>query len=258
MTGAEGRTTSGLLIVNADDWGLDAATTEAIAACFLAGRITSATAMVFMADSERAAVRALELGLPLGLHLNLSEPYTGSAVPEAVRARQARLAPRFGDRQRRRRRWLPTPGLGAAIEACVVDQLAQFEALYGRPPTHVDGHKHVQVSPSVARTPALSGYMLRRAFSDQPGARSPMALARRLRHHAVLRRSAGTDRFVPIWSLREELLAGREPRGLPPRTHDVVEVMAHPGSDRELPLLQTDAWGRVMAAAPLGTYEDLR
>jgi len=249
---------SGLLIVNADDWGLDATTTDAIVDCYAAGRITSTTAMVFMADSRRAAMRARELGLPAGLHLNLSEPFTGDGVPEPALTRQRQLVSRFGDRRRRLHRWLPAPWLGAAIERCVVDQLEEFETLYGRPPTHVDGHKHVHVSPTVARTPALSGFMLRRAFSDPPRARSPAALARRVRHRAVLQRPAGTDSFLPIWPMRHDLLLGREPAELRARPGEAVEVMAHPGLARERSLLLTDAWARVLSAARLGSYEDLR
>jgi hypothetical protein len=46
---------SGLLIVNADDWGGSEATTDAILATFEAGRITSTSGMVHMPDSDRAA-----------------------------------------------------------------------------------------------------------------------------------------------------------------------------------------------------------
>ena len=45
--------------------------------CLRQGRLTSASAMVFMADSVRAAEVARELDLDLGLHLNLSQPFTG-------------------------------------------------------------------------------------------------------------------------------------------------------------------------------------
>ncbi|MCZ4496850.1 MAG: hypothetical protein JWM25_1433 [Thermoleophilia bacterium] len=249
---------AGLLIVNADDWGLDAPTTDAIETCFRAGRITSATAMVFMADSQPAAARANELGLPVGLHLNLSQPYTAAGVPEGVEARHARLTTRFGDRGRRWRRWAPSPGASSVIAQIVVDQLREFEALYGSPPTHVDGHKHVQVSPSVARAPALAGIMLRRAFTDPPGTPAPLRVARAVRHRIALGRTPGTDRLLPLWTLREDLRAGRLPAGLALPLTDVVEVMAHPGLERELPLLMTDAWAQVLASAPLGTYADLR
>src|SRR5438034_11191976 len=65
-----------MLIVNADDWGRTAAETDAALACFSQGRITSVSAMVFMADSERAARIALEHGIPVGLHLNFTEAPT--------------------------------------------------------------------------------------------------------------------------------------------------------------------------------------
>lgn len=247
----------GLLIVNADDWGLDVATTDAIAECFAAGRVTSATAMAYMADSERAAALADSAGLPVGLHLNLSEPFTATTVPDDVRHRQAAIARQFGDRQRRWRRWVVDPTIRAQVEQCVRDQLARFEGLYGRPPTHVDGHKHVQVSPNVARTPALSGVPLRRAVSDPPGARSPMVLARRLRHRLALADHAGTDRFFSISSMRDELLAGRVPATLTLAKHEVVEVMAHPGAPAERALLVTDAWSTALAQVRLGTYADL-
>ena len=45
----------GLLIVNADDWGLDEGTNAAIVRCLQAGVVTSVSAMVFMRGSEAAA-----------------------------------------------------------------------------------------------------------------------------------------------------------------------------------------------------------
>ena len=48
-----------ILIVNADDYGWNRPTTEATLEAFRAGRITSATALMFMDDSERAAELAL-------------------------------------------------------------------------------------------------------------------------------------------------------------------------------------------------------
>lgn len=244
----------GLLIVNADDWGLDVATTDAIAECFAAGLVTSATAMVFMADSERAAALAGRIGLPVGLHLNLSEPFTAAAVPDPIRRRQAELVPRFGERGRRWRRWLPDPRIAQSVERAVVDQLEGFRELYGREPTHVDGHKHVHVSPTVAHTPALAQLMLRRAIGDAADSPSPLSVARRLRHRSVLSRTPGTDRFVAISNLRGELLGGSAP---PLGVGEAVEVMAHPGLPHERDLLMTAAWARVLGAARLGSYEDL-
>jgi chitin disaccharide deacetylase len=48
-----------LLIVNADDWGANAATSNAIRECWEARAVTSTSGMVFMADSKRAAQLAI-------------------------------------------------------------------------------------------------------------------------------------------------------------------------------------------------------
>src|ERR1700742_3119003 len=67
-----------LLIVNADDLGWNRGATDLTIASFGAGQVTSATALVHMEDSERAATLAREHDLPTGLHLNLSDPFTGT------------------------------------------------------------------------------------------------------------------------------------------------------------------------------------
>ena len=69
-----------MLIVNADDWGRSVAETDAALTCFSQGRVTSVTAMTFMADSERAAGIALRHDIPVGLHLNFTEPLTAPGV----------------------------------------------------------------------------------------------------------------------------------------------------------------------------------
>src|SRR3954466_1738825 len=66
-----------MIIINADDWGRSAAETDAALECYRAGRITSVTAMMFMADSERAAGLAEKYNLNVGLHLNLNLPFDG-------------------------------------------------------------------------------------------------------------------------------------------------------------------------------------
>src|SRR4051812_19076803 len=80
-----------MLIVNADDWGGWRDATDAAAACFRAGRITSATAMVFMEDSARGAGLAKDLGIEIGLHLNLTQEFTGAGVPTELQTAHARI-----------------------------------------------------------------------------------------------------------------------------------------------------------------------
>src|SRR4051812_44794927 len=77
------------VIVNADDWGAQAVTTDRILDCIRHGSVSSTSAMVFMEDSERAADVAREYGVSTGLHLNLTEAFTGTAVPSPLRDEHA-------------------------------------------------------------------------------------------------------------------------------------------------------------------------
>jgi len=67
---------TGALIINADDWGLDRSTTDRILECANRRVISSASGMVFMEDSERAAGLAREHRIDIGLHLNLTEAFS--------------------------------------------------------------------------------------------------------------------------------------------------------------------------------------
>jgi hypothetical protein len=56
----------GCLIINADDWGRDDRTTTRNLECFRRRVLSSASGMVFMEDSERAANIAQDQGLDIG------------------------------------------------------------------------------------------------------------------------------------------------------------------------------------------------
>lgn len=132
------------LIVNADDLGVCAARDAGILAAFAAGAVTSASLLVNAPRAAEAARQALAAGLPLGLHLNLSE---GRPC-----ANGGTLAGSDGD-------FLGRHGLRAALAAGAVahgdlarEIRAQFDAfiaLTGELPGHVDGHQHCHVEAPV-------------------------------------------------------------------------------------------------------------
>src|SRR5881296_2959155 len=82
---------TGVLIVNADDWGRDCRTTGRILDCALRGAVSSVSAMVFMEDSERAATLARERGIDVGLHLNFTTSFSASGCPAGLVDRQQEL-----------------------------------------------------------------------------------------------------------------------------------------------------------------------
>jgi predicted glycoside hydrolase/deacetylase ChbG (UPF0249 family) len=124
------------LIINADDYALDASVDEAVLALARRGVVTATSAMVLSPRWPEAA-RRLDPGLlDGGLHLDLTSDF-------ATREGYGQPLPRLLARSVRR-------GLDAAeISRAVHRQLDLFELHAGRPPRFVDGHQHVHQLPGV-------------------------------------------------------------------------------------------------------------
>lgn len=210
--------------------------------------------MVHMADSERAASLARERALPVGLHLNVVEPFDDPSTPGPVRDRQSRLARRL--RKRRLRYWVYDPSLRADVEACVADQLERFRALYASEPTHVDGHEHAHLLANVLLARTLpSGTKLR--TSAQPGGGGAGGIARRARSRVIAARFCTPDHFFAVRGLVPELGGGGIEGALDLSSRASVEVMVHPGAADELALLRSERWSRLLAGRPLGSFAAL-
>jgi predicted glycoside hydrolase/deacetylase ChbG (UPF0249 family) len=162
------------LIVNADDWGLTRGVSEGILAAHRHGIVTSTTVLA-TADLDRQLVaRLLDSGLGVGLHVNLTlgRPLTrgGSLVDGDGRfvrdARRAAAGVTVGDARRE-------------IEA----QVAKFQKVFRRAPTHLDTHHHVGLHPPVReivldvaralRVPVRSQDGVARARARSAGLRTP-------------------------------------------------------------------------------------
>jgi predicted glycoside hydrolase/deacetylase ChbG (UPF0249 family) len=250
-------TPNGLLIVNADDLGLDRHNTDAILECHQAGAISSATALVWMEDSERAADLARRDGLSVGLHLNLIEPFTATGVPGPVAAAQRRVVERL--RGGGIAPQLYHPGWSADFERCISDQLVRFHELYGRPPTHVDGHQHMHLVPNALLARALGSVRRARApvnrmsYESRFHKRAARAAWRRL----VRLRFLTSDWCFSVRSLDPELGGAGVEAPLDLARAGSVEVFVHPGYRDELPLLRSAQWRARLSHHRLGTYAEL-
>ena len=225
---------TGLLIVNADDWGRSSRVTDAILDCVLRGAVSSASAMVFMEDSERSAEIAQEREIDVGLHLNFTTPLTAPKCPPSLVQHQQKLA-----RHLLRHRLAPVvfhPGLVRSFEYVVRSQIDEFRRLYQKDPDRLDGHHHMHLCANVLLGGLLPpGTLARRNLSFQPGEKpSVNRFYRRLvdrllawRHHLVdfffsLPPFEPPDRLQRIFSLAQQY---------------VVEVETHPVNPKEYEFL---------------------
>lgn len=240
-----------MLIINADDLGRSAAESDAAVSHYREGRITSASAMVFMADSERAAELALDAGLDVGLHLNLSEPFTGKSYSRNIQARHSRII-RFL-KLNRFSHLLYNPFLRGAIADVYKAQADEFWRLYGKQPSHIDGHHHMHLCANVIVGNLIpAGAKMRRNFSFWAGEKSFLNRTyRKLVDDWLARRHRMPDYFFCLlqcirerkWN-RVETLAQRA----------AVELMTHPIVTAEAQFLQGEEFGALLRRVSKGTY----
>jgi hypothetical protein len=222
---------AGLLIVNADDWGRDRENTERTLECVLAGAVCSVSGMVFMEDSERAASIARERGIGVGLHLNLTTPFSAPGCPNRLAEHQQRLS-----RFLRRHRFAPVvfhPGLTRSFKYVVAAQLDEFARLYGSDPARIDGHHHMHLCANVVLQNLLPyGTVVRRNFTFQTGEKGfcnrmyrrlvDRALSRRhqlLDFLFALRPLEPRDRLLRIFSLARQFHVEVETHSINPEEH---------------------------------------
>jgi predicted glycoside hydrolase/deacetylase ChbG (UPF0249 family) len=238
-----------MLLVNADDFGRSPEETDAIIACHGAARITSATAMVFMRDSERAAERAREVNLEVGLHLNLSQTFTRPGR-DASLTRAHNEVVKFLTASKYAV-LIYNPLLRAQFRDVIDAQLQEFSVLYGRLPTHVDGHQHMHLCSNVLFDRLLpEGIQVRRSFSFFPGEKNVLNLRyRRLIDRFIARRHRLTDFF---FCLEQCLRADSLSRVFRLAETATVELMTHPVRSREFNYLMSDDLSE--AVHRLGTW----
>jgi len=221
---------AGLLIVNADDWGRDAETTTRILDCARLRAVSAVSAMVFMKDSERAAMIARQQGIEAGLHLNLTTPFSAPGCPAPLLERQRTLARNL--RRHRLAQVVFHPGLIYSFEYVIAAQLDEFRRLYGANPDRIDGHHHMHLCANVLLGRLLPpGTLVRRSFSFQPGEKSQWnRLYRRVVDGILARRHRLVDFFFSLAPLEPPSRL----QGILSLARDfVVEVETHPANPEE-------------------------
>jgi chitin disaccharide deacetylase len=243
-----------MIIINADDLGRTRAETDAALLCYRQGRVTSATAMMFMQDSDRAAELAQSAGLNVGLHLNLSQPFTAPGADSKLAQSHARVI-KFLTRAKSAAA-LYNPALRQDFARVFDAQWQEFLRLYGRRPSHVDGHHHLHLCANILLGDVIpAGEKVRRSFHFWPGEKSALKRAyRRLCDALLTRRYRSTDFFFALSQCQR---ADRLDRVLTLAQTRVVELMTHPAAPTEQAYLLGDDFGRQLARLDSGNYARL-
>jgi predicted glycoside hydrolase/deacetylase ChbG (UPF0249 family) len=243
-----------MLIINADDWGRSQAETDAALSCFSAGRIHSVTAMVFMQDSRRAADLAIRAGLDVGLHLNLNVPFTGTVGSPRLASYHAALVRFMG--MGKYSQLIYNPFLRNAFKFVYQAQSDEFGNLYGRLPSHIDGHQHRHLCLNMLLDGIIPpGHVVRRNFTFDPGEKG--MLNRRYRRwvdRQLARRYRLTDYFYSLERLMENDTLDRVCQL---GRNSVVELMAHPVKPQEFACLMSEQQGMRLSDVPCGSFMSL-
>ncbi len=240
-----------MLIINADDLGRDRIATDTCLDCHRRKRITSASLMVFMSDSARAADLANRESLETGLHLNLVLPYDGPDVPGPPLRAHEKAARFFG-----RGLWthvIYNPFVAGAVAETFRAQIEEYRRLVGRDPSHINGHKHFHLSLNMIIGRVLPpGAAVRRSFSFAKREKSLLNRSyRRMVDAWLIKRHRSTDAF---FSLKPVGDTARLARIIALSRETQVELMAHTWDPGQYRFLVGEAFARLIEDVELGGF----
>jgi chitin disaccharide deacetylase len=230
----DGQSRTGLLIVNADDWGKDPFTTGRILDCACRGTVSSVSAMVFMEDSERAAAVAQEWGIDAGLHVNVTTPFSAPYCPAQLVEHERKLARYLLGHPVARAVF--HPGLVRSFEYVVSAQIDEFCRIYQKDPARLDGHHHMHLCANVVLGGLLpKGTIVRRHFSYEPGEKALRnGIFRQFTNAMLSQRHRLVDYFFSLPPLEPP---NRLERIFSLASRDVVELETHPVNPEEYQFL---------------------
>jgi len=240
-----------MLIINADDWGRDSVSTDTGLACYRQGRISSTSAMVFMEDSERGADLAATVGIDTGLHINFTQRFNHPGCPQWVVREQDRIR-RFLELSKYAL-LIYNPFLCRAFKSVFNAQLCEFVRIFGRDPSHFDGHQHMHLGSNMLFQRIIPpGVRVRRSFSFRSGEKSAV---NRVYRRLVDRRLAQTYQLTEsFFALSSNLGAGKLEAMFALAGEANVELMTHTWNQPEYDLLMSERFGCLLETAEVGSY----
>jgi chitin disaccharide deacetylase len=243
-----------MVIITADDFGKTRHATDSILKCASEERITSASAMVYMEDSERSAALASRTGLEIGLHINLTMPLTARKVPQVFFERHKRVVSYLTTHKLAQ--VIYNPLLADIFSFVFMAQQEEFIRLYGRHPSFYNGHHHMHLCANMLLGKILpKGHRVRRTFTFDASEKGlPNRLYRCVLDAIVDRRFTSTDSFFSILPLEDlqrlRIILARS-------TDSNVEIEVHPENVLERDFLLSDQFRELLSSVHAGTFHDL-
>jgi predicted glycoside hydrolase/deacetylase ChbG (UPF0249 family) len=243
-----------MLIINADDLGRTAAATNNSISCYKEGQISSASVMVFMLDSRRAAESAIAVGIETGLHLNLDLPFDCPATSPRLLEHQLRIIKHFS-----RGKWSQiayVPYLRKDFDYVFKVQYEEYCRLFGKEPAQIDGHHHRHLCMNMLIDHIVPfGMGIRRNFTFEPVEKGIINRTyRRLVDRWLVRRYYCTDAFYSIEPIGDD---SRLAKIVSRSQNSVVELMTHPAIAEHYEYLMSAKFRDLIVAVPKGNYRML-
>lgn len=243
-----------MLIITADDYGKTRHSTDSILKCFSNKRITSASVMVFMEDSERAATLASQTSLEVGLHLNFTLPFSTSNIPLKLREHQNRIISYLT--KYKLSQVIYNPFLTDSFNFVFLPQQAEFVRLYGKNPDFYNGHHHMHLCANVLLSKMIpKDARVRRTFTFAQGEKNPFnRMYRHILDIFVSRRFISTDCFFSIVPVQNyERLQNIFNRA----AGNTIEIEVHPENIEEIEFLLSDQYQHLIDAVHVGGFRQL-
>lgn len=243
-----------MLIITADDFGKSRQATDNILKCFFDRRITSASAMVFMEDSERAASLCRNIEMETGLHLNFTEAFTGSPVSSHIQKHQKRIMEYVN--KNKFAQIVYNPFLATSFHIVFNAQLEAFQVLYGRMPDYYNGHHHMHLCTNMLFGRLMpEGARVRRTYTFNRGEKHIINLwYRSLLNRRISKNYISTDRFFSILPFENtERLADIISRA----QREDIEIEVHPENKKETAFLLSEPYRKLITGVRCGEFQQL-
>ncbi len=210
--------------------------------------------MVFMQNCDVSAPAIAESGIDLGLHLNFTSQFDSVRASRRLRDCQDRLAGFL--LSNKYSGLLFNPMLKSAFEYSSRAQYEEFGRLFGREPTHVDGHHHAHLCTNMLLGRYIPrGSFVRRSFTFRRGEKSALnRLYRRAVDSWLRRQYCGVDMLFSLSRYREpsflKYIVDLSPT-------NAIELMVHPELSGEYEFLMSDAYSGFLSSIQRASFTDL-